>query len=329
MICRVVHDGQHYVASAPGRRPYAGIKRRTKQPYEVAFRELYRGTKMGGMQMAEDGMTYVPGMSEREQRNYIIDALRDTFGDIEDWNTFVDEEFERERHNYFVREKRFKKKAFWNEWNYFVTFTYDDKKAVEDVFKVRLRRALSNLHSRRGWNYMGCFERAPETGRLHFHGLFYVPDGEMVGEIREQEDYDKKSHRRKLSHINDWFEKRFGRNDFCPVTVDHIRRGPTLDYILKYLQKTGERIIYSRGIPSDAVADICPDQCVCEFFKFVKKWVLFDDWRNIEKGPSDVLEGEEAVEWLICFTGYEYEGYAFYSEPDILYDQKTCDKLLI
>ena len=314
MLCRVVHDGTHFIASAPGRRPFAGVKRRPKKPHELAFRDLYRGTKVGSFQDTAEGRKYVSGMSKREQKSYIIETLRDTFGDIEDWHQFVDEEFEREHRNYCARRKRFERKAFWNHWNYFVTFTYDGEKIEEDVFKRRLRKALCNLHTRRDWTYMGCWERAPETGRLHFHGFCHVPEGQLVGVIREEEYYDMRSHRLKLAHINDWFEKRFGRNDFCPLTDDDIRRGTSLGYILKYLEKTGERIVYSRGIASEEIADICTDQCACEFFKFVKKWVLFDDWRTIEKGPA-VLDGEAAEEWLICFTDYEREGYTFYSVP--------------
>lgn len=316
MLCRVHHDGHHYIASAPGRRPYAGVKRRPKTPQELAFRALYRGTKAGYYQDTAEGREYMDGMTDRQQRTYIADTLHDTFGDVENWREFVDKNMDREQHNYFVRKKRFERKAFWNHWNYFVTFTYDGELLGEDAFKRKLRRALSNLHTRRGWLYMGVWERAPKTGRLHFHGVAHVPDGQMVGTIRDEESYDKKSGRMKMSHINDWFEKRYGRNDFCPITDDDLRRGTSLGYILKYVEKTGERIVYSRGIPSDEVAEICTDQCACEFFKFVKKWVLFDDWRSIKPGPNTIVEGPEAEEWLICFTGYEYEGYSYMSEPD-------------
>ena len=307
MTYRVYHDGQHYVANAPGRRPYANWQRRPKKPHELAFRDLYRGTKMGTCSVTADGPAYTPGMTLKEQRAYIRDVLEDTFGAIEDWDQFLDREFEREKNNYHARVKRFRRKAYFNDWNYFLTFTYDEAKLTEDRFRMRLRRALSNLHTRRGWNYMGCFERAPETGRLHFHGLFYIPDGEMVGCITERQDYSKKSHRMKISHVNSWFEKRFGRNDFAPISNDDIRRGPTLDYVLKYIEKTGERLVYSRGIPTDEVTEISYDQCICEYYNFIKKWVLFDDWKKIKPNTPDVLEGDDAVEWLICFTGYEWE----------------------
>jgi hypothetical protein len=271
---------------------------------------------MGYQKMTESGIEYVPGMSGKKQKQFILDTLQDTFGAIEDWDQFIEDEYEREHVNYLARVKRFRRKAFFNDWNYFVTFTYDSEKVSEDAFKARLRRVLSNLHSRRGWYYMGVFERAPDTGRLHFHGLFYVPPGEMVGDIYEHQDYSTKTHRVQISHINTWFEERFGRNDFVPISGADVRRGPTLGCILKYLEKTGERIVYSRGIPSDVVCDIEYDQCVCEFFNFVRKWVLFDDWQSVRRASPDILEGEEAEEWLICFTGYEYENWTDYSEPD-------------
>ncbi|MBE6702123.1 MAG: hypothetical protein E7585_01765 [Ruminococcaceae bacterium] len=314
MRCRVYHDGCHYIAIAPGKRPYANWKPRPKKDHEKAFRELYRGTKMGYRQETENGVEYVPGMTGNEQKQYILETLQDTFGDaVDDWQEFVNQEFERERNNYCARAKRFRRKAFFNDWNYFVTFTYDDVKATEETFKQRLRRSLSNLHSRRDWTYMGCFERAEDTGRLHFHGLFHVPPGEMVGEIEERESYSTKQHKMQISCVNTWFEKRFGRNDFCPFTNDDIKRGTTLEYILKYIEKSGERIVYSRGIPSDEVANIAVEQCAAEYYNFVKKWILFDDWKTVDPAPRGVVEGEEAVEWLICFTGYEYENLSRYS----------------
>ena len=316
MLCTITHDGHHYIAAEKGYPLYEGAQRyrRPKKEHELAFRELYRGSRMGSWQHSEKGPEYVPGKSGEEQKQYIKEILNDTFGSIEDWDAFVDKEFERERNNYRARAKRFRRKAFLNDWNYFVTFTYDDKKGSEDSFKTRLRRSLSNLHSRRGWYYMGCFERST-VGRLHFHGLFHIPPGEMVGEIEERRDYSTKQHKMQTAHVNTWFEKRFGRNDFAEICADEVNRGGVLEYVLKYIEKTGERIVYSRGIPTEIKQEVGYDQCACEFFDFVRKWVLFDNWREIpNKSEDTILEGEAAEEWLICFTGYEREGY---DPPDI------------
>ena len=308
MLCTITHDGHHYIAAEKGQPLYEGAQRyrRPKKAHQLAFRDLYRGSRMGGWSETKNGKEYVPGLSGEAQKEYILGVLQDTFGNIEDWDTFVEKEFDREHRNYRSRAKRFRRKAFLNDWNYFVTFTYDDKKGTEDSFKGKLRRALANLHSRRGWYYMGCFERS-DTGRLHFHGLFYVPPGEMVGELEERSDYSTKQHRMQTAHVNTWFEKRFGRNDFTEICADEVNRGGVLEYVLKYIEKTGERIVYSRGIPTELKREVHYDQCACEFYDFVRKWVLFDNWRDIPPTDRNILENEEAEEWLICFTGYERE----------------------
>ena len=49
------------------------------------------------------------------------------------------------------------------------------------------------------------------------------------------------------------------------------------DYILKYITKTDEKIVYSRGIPSNFKDEISEDEICAEFENFVVKFVLFDD----------------------------------------------------
>ena len=155
--------------------------------------------------------------------------------------------------NLKARKKTFKRKALNNDWNYFATFTYDDKLHTEETFVPTLKKKLQNLHTRYGWLYMGCFERS-EKDRLHFHGLLYVPLGKMRGNIRETEYWNKKTKRKGLAYINDDFENSIGRNDFKPITKQDITFTHSLDYILKYIGKSEERIIYSRGIKDEEYA---------------------------------------------------------------------------
>ena len=54
-------------------------------------------------------------------------------------------------------------------------------------------------------------------------------------------------------------------------------RGECVGYILKYLEKTGERITYSRGTPAELYADIDKRDVITEMRDFVLKYVLFDD----------------------------------------------------
>lgn len=163
------------------------------------------------------------------------------------------EEFEkREKENLINRKKLFKRKALNNEWNYFVTFTYDDSKHTEDSFVKTLKKKLQNLHTNYGWLYMGCFERS-KTGRLHFHGLCYVPQGAMRGEIRKVDYYDTTAHKKAISYINSEFEDKLGRNDFKAITTLDYTFTKSLDYILKYIGKSDNKIVYSRGIKDDVM----------------------------------------------------------------------------
>lgn len=211
------------------------------------------------------------------QRDHIVAGIAQEFPNAENLEEYVSEHIERKTKNYYKRLKRFRRKAHLNRWNYFVTFTYDDEKQSEETFRKRLRRCLSNLASRRGWRYMGVFERAPEKGRLHFHGLLYVPCGEMVGEITERKDYSTERHEMVTTHPNSFFEKRFGRCDFDEVDDMELRVGNTLNYLLKYIGKTGERIVYSRGIASEICLRVSAGDIATNMFDYVPKFVLFDD----------------------------------------------------
>ena len=124
---------------------------------------------------------------------------------------------------------------------------------------------------------MGVFERAPETGRLHFHAIIYVPEGQMIGELYERKDYSTRQHKMQTTHSNTFFEQNFGRNDFEELSEVELRRGSTMNYLLKYLEKTEERIIYSRGIPTEFFKNIHDDDVICEMVDFVTKYVLFND----------------------------------------------------
>lgn len=179
--------------------------------------------------------------------------------------------------------KRFRRKAYLNKWNYFVTITYDDKKHDEESFRKKLRRCLSNLHTRRGWKYMGVFEHAPETRRLHFHALMYIPDGEMIGNVAELRDYSTAQGQMQITHSNTFFADSFGRNDFEQLNEQELRHGGTINYLLKYISKTGERIVYSRGIPTAICMKVKDKDIATSMEDYVTKYLLFDDVIKYER----------------------------------------------
>lgn len=259
------------------------------------------------LQAVQSGIKIRTGNAEKFV-NYITPLMPDKYADSDGLREWVTEKVERGIHNYFAREKRFKRKAYLNRWNYFVTFTYDENKTLrggekqaEEQFRKRLRKQLSNLHTRRGWKYMGVFERAPETGRLHFHGLLYVPNGEMIGEITEKQDYSTAKHTMQTRHENSHFEKRFGVNDFQELSDLQVRRGNAVGYILKYIGKTGDRVVYSRDIPTEIYKKLDSHDIAGEIESFVTKYLLFDDVIDWER---DVLRYRYTTQMRFDDFGY-------------------------
>ena len=264
-FCKVYNDGGCYIAVPL----FTGLKKHKQ-----------RSNMRSSMDDLFDQL-YLKAIKENVARKnlqeYILAGLREAFPNAWGLEDFVERKITRVAKNLGARKKRFRRKAFLNPWNYFVTFTYDDELQSEESFKKRLRKALSNLHTRRNWLYMGVFERAPETGRLHFHAIMYIPEGQMVGEIYERRDYSTKQHKMQVTHSNTFFEKKLGRNDFEVLSDAELRRGTTMQYLLKYLEKTEERIIYSRGIPTEFTKIINDNDVICELVDFVTKFVLFND----------------------------------------------------
>ena len=264
--CKIYNDGGAYVAIPQGE-PSFPKKRHASIRYLIddQFDELYR-------------QAITDNIPRSDLFSYIFERLQELYPN--DWTLrdYVEQKITAASKNLAARKKRFRRKAYLNEWNYFVTITYvDGKFESEEDFRAKLRKCLSNLHTRRGWRYMGVFERAPKTGRLHLHALMYIPEGEMVGIIYERRDYSTRLHRMQVSHPNTFFEKTFGRSDFSAVSLSAMKYGNVMNYILKYLEKTNERIIYSRGIPTEFVRIVGDDEIAAEFFDFCVKYVLYDD----------------------------------------------------
>ena len=53
---------------------------------------------------------------------------------------------------------------------------------------------------------------------------------------------------------------------------------------MKYIEKTGEKIMYSKGLPQYFVSDILEEDVVCPYGIEDKKLLLFDDFSCWEDG---------------------------------------------
>lgn len=123
---------------------------------------------------------------------------------------------------------------------------------------------MKHLVNRKGWKYIGVWERSPEKKRLHFHGIFYIPENAMIGELVEVKDYSTKQHKVQTTLQNAHFIKHFGRNDFEPLNrQEDVMQ--SVRYLLKYIEKSNEKLIYGGKLPTYIVSDILDDDIICSY----------------------------------------------------------------
>ena len=267
---KVYNDGSHYVAIPQVKQVWKRKKKVSKKSskelkQKQSFEKVYDKNK---------------DKSKKEKIENINKELKEHFENEEQLQNFVDENLERKKRNLVERRKRLYRKAYLQVWSYFCTFTYDDKKLNEEEFKKKLSNCFKKLSYRKGWKYIGVWERSPINKRLHFHGIFYIPT--MIGELIEQRDYSTKNHRMQTTYQNTYFLERFGRNDFEEINPQNLSQ--SISYITKYIEKSEGRIVYSKNLPTYFISDILDDDIVCTIGQEDRKLLLFDDFLCIDEG---------------------------------------------
>lgn len=229
-------------------------------------------------------MKYI-NLRKKARKTRIYEDMLKYFEKEEHCQYFIDRNFERKERNLICKRIRMCRKANLANFNYFVTFTYDNNLHTEQSFKKKLKIFLMNMCKRKGWKYMGVWERAPKTNRLHFHGLFNIPDNAMpIGGLIGVKDYDTRSHKMRETVQSLYINERFGRSDFEKIDPLEMRLGNALAYLMKYLEKTNEKIVYSKGLPQYFISDIMDEDVVCTIGQEDKKLLLFDDFNCWDEG---------------------------------------------
>ena len=82
---------------------------------------------------------------------------------------------------------------------------------------------------------------------------------------------------------NTYFNERFGRSDFNTVD-DRSVLGEAIAYLTKYMEKTGEKMVYSKGLPQFFISDIMDEDIVCTIGNEEKKLLLYDDFSCWDEG---------------------------------------------
>lgn len=286
---KVYTDGSHYIAIPPDNFPSKKKKRRKPKPTTAKTVDTQK-------EKFETAYTESQKLPKRERKKYITEQMKDDFKTAEQVNEFVTQNIERKKINAYKRYTRLWRKVnLQGEWHYFVTFTYSDEKMTEQQFKSKLQNALKHAVNRNGWKYIGVWERSPEKQRLHFHGIFFIP--QMIGEIIEVKDYSTKNHRMQTTYQNTHFLKEFGRNDFKPIEIPNDV-SQSVKYLLKYIEKSGEKLVYGGKLPTYFKSDILDEDIACGFGVDDKKLLLFDSFECIDEGVLMGKVSREVIEQM-------------------------------
>ena len=259
LAAKIYYDGSHWIAIPHTERPYRQ-RRRRKQP-----------EKSEELQQFEERFEKVKG-GRKSRKAKLLQEFTPMFKDENEAEQFVEEHFNRLSRNRWERYKRMIRRGYTNSWNFFCTYTFDSKKHTEATFRTSLMNTLYHFSARRDWRYMGAWERGELGERLHFHALTYIPEGQMPGELEEHEDYSTKRHRREKSIQNSFFNERFGRSDFSAVN-NAYEVADSIKYMLKYISKNDEKIVYSRGLKTRLTETTNTIQSADEFIQNIKKYL--------------------------------------------------------
>ncbi len=246
---KVFHDGSQFIArlgtslTPPGKRG-SNIVNEAYEKFKVFFKEACE-KNVAKWKICD----YIQGR--------FVDT-NETLFDIPDIDT-VKEFFKRYITTIHKRKVRYERKLYFNDWSYFVTFTYSDQKMTQEEFEEQIRTKLSDLSSHKDWYYMMRWENGELGERKHLHAFVYVPDGQMVGELYKDKHFSHKRHRWEFFTNNTYFNERFGVSDWIELKNNKIAKS-LMGYFAKYMAKNDGKIIYSRGIPNEIEAEIDVDE---------------------------------------------------------------------
>ena len=289
---KVYFDGSHYIAIPREKQPWK--KRKMNKPIIKKEITLQNGKEtISSKEYFEKLYKENVSLSKKEK----VETIEQEFEKIipkQKAKEIVKENFDRKQRNLIVRRTRLSRKAYLQQWDYFCTFTYDSNILTEEEFRIKFSNCLRHLATRKDWKYIGVWERSPVNKRLHFHGLFYIPN--MVGTLIEIKDYSTKKHEMQSAHQNTFFLERFGRNDFKEINEHEIYF--SIRYLLKYIEKSGEKIVYSKGLATYFVSDIIENDIVCPIGQENRKRLLFDNFNCLKKGEVIGQVSKEVIKQM-------------------------------
>lgn len=189
-----------------------------------------------------------------------------------------------------------------NDWDFFVTITFDGNKVDRHNAPVVLRKLQNALKDfRRFYDSDFAYVLVPERhsdGAIHFHGLFKIGRSDL---IERHFDVNKRC----LYYRLEFFYRRLGR-----FRMDKIVTNATYvsAYISKYITKSNERIfqrryICSKGLNSgEVVVDVFGDSAI-PFMDIMKSHCVFSTGEILDIVP--VVNRDFCKVYLIDETTFQ------------------------
>jgi hypothetical protein len=119
----------------------------------------------------------------------------------------------------------------------------------------------------------------------------------MIGKVERYDDYSVRLKRVQTTYQNSYFNEKFGRSDF-ELIDDKSKLGDAMAYLMKYIEKTGERIVYSKGLYQYFISDIMDEDIISTIGMEDKKLLLYDDFKCWDEGCLIGNVSEEAIKQM-------------------------------
>ena len=72
----------------------------------------------------------------------------------------------------------------------------------------------------------------------------------------------------------------------------------SINYMVKYIEKSGEKLIYSKGLPQYFISDIADEDVICPYDENESKYVLNDNFTCYDYGEEIGIVSDEVIERL-------------------------------
>ena len=119
----------------------------------------------------------------------------------------------------------------------------------------------------------------------------------MIGELIEVKDYSTKQHKMQTTIQNTHFIKHFGRNTFQRLASKEDAE-ESMKYIMKYMKKTGAKLLFGGKLPTYFHSDILDEDVICGFGVEERKLLLFDNFLCIRDGEIIGKVSPEVIEQM-------------------------------